>query len=372
MKKLVNAWLILAFVLSVAHGHGEEPKPEVGWEGNAFNAPARINTHCGWDVWTNFSFIYWQPTEDNIELGQSLNQLSQLIYKPHSVFKPVAFNDEAAFVTMDFEYAPGFKAGMGCNFDYDSWDASAEYTWLRGSAHKFSNGGIFGLFPNVGDDLSIDYIVPSLSTYGNGKASWHLGLDIIDVDLGRSFYSGRQLKFRPFFGLRSGWIDQHLYAIYHLPETNATFETTSTTHSWGIGPRTGFQGNWEMAYGLRLYGNGSLDLLFTNYDLRSRNQVTNPSLSPSKVFFNADQDDLNLSSRTHAEMEFGLGWGSYFHSQRWYFDLSCGYDFQVFFNQNMFRKLIRVNSANGPASISFTPNGNLYIQGLTIKTACNF
>ena len=35
----------------------------------AYNATARIDVRGSWDIYTTGSYIFWQPREENLELG---------------------------------------------------------------------------------------------------------------------------------------------------------------------------------------------------------------------------------------------------------------------------------------------------------------
>ena len=67
-----------------------------------YNASARIEVRGSWDVYTAVNGLYWQPLEDNLDLGifstSSTNQL------------PITGGD---VIGMDFDYSPGFQAVFG-------------------------------------------------------------------------------------------------------------------------------------------------------------------------------------------------------------------------------------------------------------------
>jgi len=115
--------------------------------------------------------------------------------------------------------------------------------------------------------------------------------------------------------------------------------------------------------GFRIIGDGELDILFTQYDLQST-QSSSVTV-PNRYIENANNKNY---LRTHTELGLGAGWGSYINDNRFYLDFSASYNFQVFFDQNMFRL---INSEDMPGVSSF-PNGNLYTQGLTLSMSFDF
>src|SRR5690606_20319167 len=125
--------------------------------------------------------------------------------------------------------------------------------------------------------------------------------------------------------------------------------------------------------GLRFIGDASASLLFTQYTEVSQN-VQSPD---TQVVDGEDfRFPINLkihnynTLRPNLDLSLGLGWGSYFGCRRIHWDLAATYDFAIFWEQNMMRYLANM-SADSFAHPSTTP-GNLYIQGLTVKTELEF
>ena len=324
----------------------------------AYNAPARIDVRGAWDFYAFGSFTYWQARQENMEVA--------FVQDSRSTFADVDGN----YVNMNFKYKPGFKVGLGMNFDHDNWDACVLYTWYRGtdSMSTSTNGQSALVFPVVGHPEAFD-----VASYDFGTSSWKLAMDLLDVELARSSYSGMYLTVRPFFGARAGWIRQYLSAQYdgRQPQfaNNNTFSATYKSYSWGIGPRAGLYSNWILGQGFRLYGNGAADILYTRYTNLSTDSVVVTNATEGDHVHTRQKDIDYL--RTHMELELGIGWGSYFDNNNWHVDMSAGYIYQVFFNQNMFRhftqETVSVRSAYG-----FVPNGDLFVHGLTASLRFDF
>lgn len=329
----------------------------------AYNYPARILTRCPCNVFIDMSFIYWQPSEDNLELG-AVNNVGG-----------TAGTVSGNVVDMDFDFKPGFKIGVGGYFTYDNWDAHGEYTWLHTTNHESASvsssaSSTQTILPMWGSPATAGAFV-----YNSASAKWKMNMDILEVDLGRWCYVGTQLLFRPAFGARAAFIRQNYNVTYEANNPfpgNSTFRksvVSSKSHSWGIGPQTSLNANWLVGYGLRFFGIGEADLLFTQYSSLGSSESNTP-LAPSTASlaqFSMNQDDHN-TLRAHLDLQLGLGWGMHWSCHGVYTDLQLGYDFQVFFDQNMFR---RYNSSTMTAN-SQAPNGNLYIQGLTVQFLVSF
>jgi hypothetical protein len=236
-----------------------EPKPILHPE---YNAPARFETRCGWDFYADASFIYWQPIQENMELGIANT----------NILNPGTVGITGNVIEMDFSYKPGFKVGVGMYFDHDDWDAHAEYTWFHGSHSTSSNA------PIAGDIYTIDAapgVTSSNNAYNSGKEHWNLKMDLLDVTLGRWGYTGTKLTMRPFFGARAAWIRQKKTETFVSTGTTSTgvaigtgadtVVITGKSQSWAIGPTAGLNTNWTIGEGFRLFGDGSADILYTRY-----------------------------------------------------------------------------------------------------------
>jgi len=336
-----------------------------------YNGPARIDVRSSWDVFATGSFIYWQLSQDSM----------QVAFSDAAASVPLASTQmNGSQIPMDFGYKPGFKVGLGLSFDHDDWDSLAEYTRIHTSnSTSFQGGSLLNPFyPTWGNP----FVVPT-NAYNNGFENWACNLDIIDLDLGRPFYSGTNLTFRPAFGLRSVFITQNVHAHY----LNTTFTSAAApieapgvmdvynrNRSWSIGPSAGLSSNWIFGYGFRLFGNAKGDLIYTKYKIQTKTTFIATQAVASAPPITVGQNIFAISSesvaalRTHLEMALGLGWGSYFDNNNWHVDLSAAYEIHTFFDQNM---LGYFPNGSMPAR-SLAPMGNLYAQGMTITARFDF
>lgn len=345
----------------------------------AYNAPSRIDVRGSWDLYMTGSFVYWQLSQDNMEVALN-DQLTDANYTANNQIK-------GDLVQMDFDYKPGFKVGLGMNLDQDDWDAFAEYTRLHTSNSTSTNGaaivpGLTGpIFPTWGHP----YVIQT-NVYNTASEKWDCNLDTINLDLGRAYYVGTQLTFRPFFGARSVFLTQSVHANYvNTSFTNTTANLMGATfveipgvmdviqrnRSWSIGTRVGVDTNWMLGMGIRLFGNANADVLYTKYKIQNKTNffVTSGAggFPTGESLFHVSKERVS-ALRGHTDLEMGLGWGSYFDNNNWHIDLSAAYGFQIFFDQNMLTKYL-----NGFMTGKLEqPNGNLYAQGLTATARFDF
>lgn len=348
----------------------------------AYNAPHGIDLLCDWNVFATASFLYWEAKEDNLELGA--------IIVEDDVAGTVITNEDITIVGMDFEYNPGFKVGLGYNFNFDNWQIYAEYTYH----HSTTTASIDSIPKETGGINNSNLAVfwksslvndTDLAEFEPDRASskWKMHLDMADFELAREYYVGRCLTFRTFGGLRAAWIRQTYNVEYEELFTSGNFENqvneiltaSHKTKSWGIGPRVGSDIHWLFCNNFRIFIDTSVSILFTKYT----------TASICSLFEDYSSNDLSLNDevntktkrntdpcflRPTAEISLGLGWGDYFFCNKWYFDIEIGYTTSVFWNQNMFVNML-TNNNNNKFEI-FNKGGDLYFHGLTVTAKIDF
>jgi hypothetical protein len=313
------------------------------------------------------SFIYWQPTEENLELGVK----GTLPSAGGSVTAQLV----GTVIPMDFKYKPGFKVGLGGFFEHDNWDMHAEYTWLHTShSHGSSVAAVASplevIYPGFGHPGS-NFGFGSNEVFNSVDAKWKMHLDVAELTLGRWYYVGTKLTFHTTFGARGVWIRQSLDADY-LNEapfglgTHEHVDIIARTQNWAVGPQVGLDTYWDLGAGFRAFGCGEADLTYTRF--------TKNGFKQTERLVGGDLLEVRVSTpaqgyvRPHVGINAGFGWGTYWDCNNWYTDLALGYEFQVFFDQNMFRYFQEAAMLGQ----STTNHGNLYTQGLTATFMFNF
>ena len=338
--------------------------------GPAYNQPARVKVGgTSWTFWADASFTYWEALEEGLGLAVNteINDGS-LVYIPNN----------GKFIFQDSSYKPGFKIGLGMDLGYDDWSLFGEYTWFRSTTvtHATSSGpGVPVLF--FSSWFAMDYGYISAKSLAS---KWNLNIDLADVAVSRPFYQGTHLILEPFGGIRGQWIRQDLtlrgsqffvYSGGDYIQTRETAQSTTRAHSWAVGPRAGCLGKWHLGWGFRFEGDAAASVLYTQYTKVSTNQ---DNLSVGTEYEDiygtaakkAEFRDYNCL-RVVNEMNLGVGWGRYFDRRNYHLDFLLSYDFQVFWNQNIMRDLKDTIYIQTGAS-----SGNLYLQGLTLKTQFDF
>ncbi len=347
----IASFLFPSLLLAEQSMASDKPKNELM---PGYNASCRTAVDRKCDLFIDASFIYWQPIQDNMQLGVVSNNSAALdLVHGHEVL-------------LSGNFRPGFQVGLGMNFDYDQWDSYLEYTWYEAKekAHVSLDPASTTKFLLPAWQIP-DFLNPQ---YSSGSEKWKLTMNLLDWDLARGYNVGTKLCFHPFIGFRAAWIKQSVHVDYvnEDPADESVWPSTyihDSSSSWGVGPRLGIGMNWNLGAGFRLIGDGEWDILYTQYDLKS-SQISDTTASNQYIVNTKNVDCL----RTHANLDLGLGWGTYFFNKKYHIDFLADYCFQVFFDQNMFRSTVSAQAIGK----SILPNGNLYIQGLTLKARFDF
>jgi len=300
----------------------------------AYNATARFDVQCNWDVFLSGSFIYWEVQQEGMDLAY-----------------PSVLQDGKVQI-QKFEYKPGFKVALGMDFDHDNWVATLEYTWLHQQTHTFKGAlpaGVWSMTNWFSDDIATSFF-----------SSWRAHIDLLDAALSRPYYQGRNLVITPFGGLRAAWIRQNLHI--RLDSIDGEWVSHNLSHAWSIGPRGGLQAHYLLGAGFRFEGSGSGSILFTQFTKAVHYEVD----GAGDLVYQLEYHDYNVL-RSMAEMSVGLGWGRYFDNQKYHFDLLATYDFNIMWGQNMMRTV--VDTFNQHAT---SEPGDLNLQGLTVSARFDF
>lgn len=309
----------------------------------AYNAAARFDVNCKWDLFLSVSFLYWQSSQEGMDLAYVTEGIEDHLVVP-----------SGSVQIQKFEYKPGFKVALGMDFDYDNWVGALEYTWLHQQTHM-SKSAPSGFVWQMTNWYDFDYAT-------SFSSNWRAHIDILDATMSRPFYQSRNITITPFGGMRAAWIRQNMHiSLLYTPESELPWVSHNLSHAWSLGPRGGLQAHCLLGAGFRMEGDCSGSVLFTRYTKVAHEEVT-----PSSLVYALQYCDYN-TLRPMADMSIGLGWGSYFDHQNYHFDLLATYDFNVMWGQNMMRSIVDTHNLG-----SAFEAGALYLQGLTVSARFDF
>lgn len=161
--------------------------------------------------------LYWKATENILWAYRNSNSTP---------------NQQIAYQSGDFDFAPGFRVGMGYGND---WDTGIYYTRYVTDTKDSTTGNLKSGF--MGGTLGL---VGVSDFYSAGQFKMTIDFNMIDWYLGKRFEITPALSLRPSIGLTGGWIDQNIKASFQGVYT--TVERIENNF-WGIGPKFGIDGN---------------------------------------------------------------------------------------------------------------------------------
>lgn len=332
-----------------------QEKPKTGQPCQcAYNAPARIDPACGYRMWIDASFIYWQVKERGFEIGEHFN----------ATVSPQIRDT----INLDFDFHPGFKIGIGKSFCRDDWTLYLDYTRIKSkdSTSKDLDNNVI---------INNNYLITTwFSTFWNFtpqfsslKGKLEINYNIFDLELGRPFYVGKKVVFKPIFSVRSGWIDQkyQMNAIHVTSLGSFPNFFTSKQNSWLIGPRVGLFSDWLIGCHFKIFANASASLVYQKFKTNINLQHPIENTTPANEIVLRDRISL---LNPNIALQLGIGYGRYFCNNQWHFDLNVGYDFDYFWNQNLLINLTQVLD-----NISIKSDlGALMLQGLEVQLRLDF
>lgn len=323
-----------------------------------YSAPARIDVQGKWDFFLSVSFLYWTAKEDGVSVANFRNNIPPMI---------ISYTD------MHFAYKPAFKVAFGMNAgNHDEWTIGGDYIRFHSTDHaKTSIPQIWNVVlrptyisPNIHYQLTDGYSF--LSCFGK----WENKIDLIDMHVSRPFYLGKKLIFSPYLGLRGGWLDQSYFGNFtatNLHNTSLLFllNSQSKQKTWLLGPRVGIVSDWLLRYGIRIFGDVFGSLCYQKFNNNYHDADDFGSFSFARRKTSAITPNL--------QVDLGLGYGTYLCKDKYHFDLTAGYDFQIFWNQNRMIDLIYDNTVIDRGSfIDIAKAKDLFLHGLEIAARLDF
>ncbi len=146
----------------------------------------------------------------------------------------------------NFKWDYGFRIGVGHSWLYNQRDTALYWTWFHTDAKHtipFTTNAL----------ISPEFFAAFLSgdTPRSMSAKWSLLLNMLDWELGQSYWISKRLFFRTFLGLKGGWINQSIHGQYYNLIINHVLTNNSgrellKNNFWGIGPLVGINTKWTI------------------------------------------------------------------------------------------------------------------------------
>lgn len=303
-------------------------------------------------VTTTADFIWWKSFVGNAEYAWAGVTDGRLVTVGDSLSK-------GNIKTPDFDFAPGFKLGLGLNFLHDGWDLYGNYTWLAPQSETTSvigqqGVGLIGNFnPNTGP---YDGFGPPALTSANSK--WKQNFNVLDVELGRNFFISRFITLRPFFGLKFDWIKEEFHDQLFSNTTNfQSIDLKRLERAFGVGIRAGLDTVWHFTKNWGLYGDFAATALWSDFHTTILENAFNSSGLAEGI--NSYEKIQQVTPVFEASL--GLIYMLWFNQNRTMFFAKAGWEEQVWVHYNQITP-----------SIFNVKAGNLSLHGLTVEIGFTF
>ena len=291
-----------------------------------YNASARYDVQSPWDFFFTGEFLYWQQKVDGLILGVATDPRSNAI----NTGKPL----NGKILNPDFGWHPGVRLSLGMNAEGDDW--VLELGWTHLVSHNTTKVGIKTANLNT-HAILMSRILADDSAFNASTADQTLRniLNIIDLKMGRPFYSGKDLTLQPHVGFRASWMSNSEDREYTMrnttPVTQGPLKISTTASNWALGPRFGMDSNWLLGMGVRFFGNVAASLQYVKYNYKFKELDPNLAIPGANIATIGSFKDSKGHSqfRTAADSSLGFGWGTYFDNSNWHVDISLAYDFSV-------------------------------------------
>ena len=331
-----------------------------------YNESASYECQNPWKLDLTGDYIYWAWQQAMMEVGT----LSQ----PTAPGTAGLFNGVQDVIFQTPGYQSGFQLGLGCVLrGMDDWSLTAEYTWYKNtdSLHSVATGlEVIVVSPSV--VRHVEGSTPGTLLSRNLTTTAELNYNCVDLVLQRPFYFGKKLTANFVAAVEALWISQKFTGTggdlsflgsdaLVAAVVSGSFNSVAYQKSWGLGPKFGFDSHWLLGGGVKIMSRVSLSALYTSYVKLSSTltgAVSNINIASLEINQTDNYDTINPIG----EAFLGLGWGTYFCNNNFHLDLSAGYDFKVYWSQNVLGSL--VNSNGSP--------GDMSLRGLNIQVRFDF
>ncbi len=340
--------------------------------------PVAPTVQNGADVFLTADFIYWKVNQHGLGYANTA-------YKPTADTTYSQVVQGAKTYHAGSKYDPGFKVGLGLQFEHDGWDLYAQYTWLANgkdtdsvsnntsSKYLWAESGYIALNANGQRAVALEH----------AKGEYQTNFNVIDLEMGRNFFVSRYMTLRPHFGLKGSFNHSKFHQYYTFDNALNTTAGTSGTpfvtywpaafkfedvksdfRAYGIGIRAGLDPVWHFTRSWGMYGKLAVTAQYTYNRTQNIDMAYLAASNGTKNYASGTQ--LARANRVSShnivpiiELGLGLTYMTWFYDESYMFDIKAGWEEQVWINYGEY-----LNATH--------TDGNLSLQGFTLKFGFHF
>ncbi|MDN3506070.1 MAG: Lpg1974 family pore-forming outer membrane protein [Simkaniaceae bacterium] len=369
----------------------------LGPDNTMVNAPVNPRT-CDGDWIINVAGLYWNAQQDGMEYAIDNHVRTPDITDIATEFPQILqLNNlvDAEYKTPDFDWDWGFKADLGYNFTCDGWDIGIAWTWYRGKANDHIEAELDDNHTLLPLWSAFSNIYGSVLYASDIESHWKLNLNLIDIELGREYWTSKFLSFRPFVGLRVAHIDQN-FEILHKGGSWSAQQTVGVSVQdaynneidlendfKGVGIRSGFDTTWNFGCGWGLYGNFAASVVYGRFSIDQDEDIRLATTPFDKIKVLEAKESFK-ASRAMLDFALGIQWSTMLCECQYGLTVQLGWEKHLFFHQNQLWRTNRIGDSadavslfaglpnNSGENVFFQRRGTLDTQGFTLSVQFEF
>ncbi len=348
------------------------------------NTPVRPFT-CNGDFAVTVAGFYWNAHQDGMEYaiddavsvpdpdnGSEVQRIHNLV--------------DAKYETPQFKWDFGFKVGLGYNTTCDGWDLGATWTWYRAKASSHieaepcDNHTLIAIWSAFNGRAGVNNFACDAET------NWKARFNLVDLFVGREYWTSKYLSMRPYVGLRIAYIKQDYLITYKggswtespgdLPSLIGEVDLDNDFH--GVGVRCGFDFNWNLDCGWSIYHNLAASIVYGRFDI-NHEETAKEAQTPFTNFHLLETNDHFRASRPMLDLELGVQWQGLFSDCQYKLTGRLAWEHHLFFHQNQMWRVNRFGDTfdlplpnDTGENVFFQRRGTLDTQGWTLTIQFEF
>ncbi len=238
------------------------------------------------------------------------------------------------------EFNWGFRVGAGYQMPFDDWELDGEWTYIREHFHTKEHSGHHEKLILSLRDAPLE--VDSIHAHG------HVLINYVDLALRREFLVTRYLGLKPILGLRNLWFKGESHNDFVSKHHHPNIHGRTKNDYWGIGPKLGLDTRWVLGWGLSIYGDLALALLYGRFKLENHGSLDNVLIGKKRQHVDVEIESSPRSVTPMTDLQIGLQWDELISSNDLHLNLFVGWEHHVFFQvgQADIAQLIDTNNSN--------------------------
>lgn len=342
------------------------------------NAPVNPKT-CNGDWMVTLAGFYWNAHQDGMEYAidnrvknpniSASTEIGSTV--PDSILELNNIID-AEYKVPNYSWDLGFKVGIGYATTCDGWDFGILWTW-------FQDGASDHIEAEVDDNHTL---LPLWSAFSSGVGSvlyttdirsfWKLSLNLLDIELGRNFWTSRLVSLRPHVGFRFVSIKQNYELQHHggswgslgQSVTSGTLVLQNSYNNevdlWndyrGVGLRAGLDSFWNLGCGWALTGNLASSIIYGRFKIE-HDEENRLAVNPHPKTKILETHESFRASRAILDLALGIQWGGLFCDCKYGITVALAWEHHLFFDQNQMWRVNRIGDTPNPIVVPPNPGG---------------